>query len=79
MDTFKAGDKVRIKDRTDWPSPPGYRFAGTEGTVVNWFVWEEPMNAFFPYVVHVHIEKSPGAKEYLGNDMPFPVENLEKI
>ena len=31
---FKVGDKVKIKDRTDWPSPPGYRLANLTGRVV---------------------------------------------
>ena len=34
MNKIKAGDIVRIKDRTDWPSPPGYPLAGSEGEVV---------------------------------------------
>ncbi len=34
MGTINIGDTVRIKDRTDWPSPPGYRLANSEGEVV---------------------------------------------
>jgi hypothetical protein len=39
MNNFKVGDRVRIKDRTDWPAPPGYRLANAEGVVSR--IWEE--------------------------------------
>lgn len=79
MDKIEIGDKVRIKDRSDWPSPPGYRFADAEGTVVQWFLWEEPMAEFQDYVF-IKLEKTKGdAEAYLGNTMPFEVKNLEKI
>lgn len=33
MSNIKAGDMVRIKDRLDWPSPPGYQLVNSEGDV----------------------------------------------
>lgn len=33
MNSYQVGDKVRIKNRTDWPSPPGYPLAGAVGSV----------------------------------------------
>ena len=77
MADIKIGDKVRIKDRTDWPSPPGYKLANSEGTVVKWFDYVEPMEEFQDYV-HVKLEKTE-LTEYIGNVWPFRVENLEKI
>ena len=77
--TVKAGDKVRIKDRKDWPSPPGYLFANAEGTVVNWIDWEEPMEEFQDYA-YVSIEKAgTGAEEFIGKCEFFRVTSLEKI
>jgi hypothetical protein len=35
MSKFKIGDEVRIKDRSDWPSPPGYRLANSEGAITS--------------------------------------------
>ena len=79
MAEFKAGDKVRIKDRKDWPSPPGYLFANAEGTVVNWIDWEEPLEEFQDYA-YVSIEKAgTGAEEFIGKCEFFRVTSLEKI
>ena len=72
MADIKIGDKVRIKDRTDWPSPPGYKLANSEGTVVKWFDYVEPMEEFQDYV-HVKLEKTE-VTEYIGNVWPFRVE-----
>lgn len=33
MSKLNNGNKVKIKERSDWPSPPGYRLAGAEGVV----------------------------------------------
>ena len=33
MDILKAGDRVRIKERPDWPMPGGYKLTNQEGTV----------------------------------------------
>jgi hypothetical protein len=35
MSKIKVGDKIRIKDKPDWPSPPGYRLANSEGEVTS--------------------------------------------
>ena len=40
MDGLKEGDRVRIKERPDWPLPTGYKLANEEGRVVE--VVEEP-------------------------------------
>jgi hypothetical protein len=37
---FKAGDRVRVKDRPDWPLPTGYRLANLEGRIYD--VIDEP-------------------------------------
>jgi hypothetical protein len=34
MINIKIGDTIRINDRADWPSPPGYRLADSEGEVI---------------------------------------------
>jgi hypothetical protein len=34
MSNIKAGDIVKIKERADWPSPPGYPLANSEGDVL---------------------------------------------
>ena len=34
MSDVKLGDRVRIKDRLDWPLPTGYKLANAEGQVV---------------------------------------------
>ena len=78
MAEINLGDRVRIKDRTDWPSPPGYRLANSEGTVVVWFDWDEVEKEFKDDYVHVKLEKCD-IEEYIGNIWPFQVEHLEKI
>lgn len=40
MTDIKAGDRVRIKERPDWPMPMGYKLANEEGQVAE--VIEEP-------------------------------------
>ena len=77
MTKIKAGDKVRIKDRKDWPKPPGYKLANSEGTVVKWIEWQELLEDFQEYA-HVKIAKS-AVKEFIGKTTVFKVENLEKI
>jgi hypothetical protein len=77
MAKVKAGDKVRVKDRRGWPTPPGYRLAKSEGTVVQWVETPKVMDNFQNYA-HVQIEKSK-AEEYIGLTVVFRTENLEKI
>lgn len=65
MAKFNIGDKVRIKNQPEWPTPPGYRFAGAEGTVVA-SDFDELMGEFQPYMVFVKLEKAGDmAKEYV--------------
>jgi hypothetical protein len=79
MAKVKVGDKVRIKGRTEWPLPPGYRFANAEGTVVKWVEYDEAMEEFNDFV-YVHIEKAQGEGQvYVGNNMLFRAENVDKI
>ena len=79
MADIKAGDRVRIKDRKDWPTPPGYAFANAEGTVVTWSEYEGVMDEFQDYV-HIKIEKAyVAAKVYIDSVFPFQVDTLEKI
>ena len=40
MIDIKEGDRVRIKDRPDWPLPTGYKLANAEGRVFE--ITEEP-------------------------------------
>lgn len=79
MEDFKTGDRVKIKNRTDWPSPPGHRLANSEGTVVKWIDWDELVEQFREYVP-VQLEKVEGEGEvYTGNTFFFRMEDLEKI
>lgn len=77
MAEFQVGDKVRIKERTGWMSPLGRHLAKSEGTVVQWVDWPEKMADFHDYV-YVRIEKAE-VKDYIGNDLFFRAEYLEKI
>lgn len=79
MANLKAGDRVRIKDRKDWPTPPGYVFSGAEGTVVLWSEYEGIMDDFQDYV-HVKIEKArDAAGVYIDSVFPFQVDRIQKI
>lgn len=65
MAKFNIGDKVRIKEQKDWPTPAGFRFAGAEGTVVH-SDFDELMEEFQQHMVCVKLEKAENnAKEYL--------------
>lgn len=77
MAEIKIGDKVRIKDRKDWPSPPGYRLANSEGTVVKICEWADILEEF-PEYFKVRIEKTK-ADVKIGTELLFRAENLEKI
>jgi len=50
MVEVKLGDRVRIKDRANWPSPPGYLFANAEGTVIKWIEYEQVMEDYQEYI-----------------------------
>jgi hypothetical protein len=77
MAKFQIGDKVRVKDRKDWPTPPGYTLAGSEGTVIKICEWTEVLEEFQEYV-KVEIEKTK-ADINIGSHMIFLEENLEKM
>ena len=34
MRNIKVGDLIRIKDRPDWPTPPGYPLRNSKGEVI---------------------------------------------
>jgi hypothetical protein len=80
MAKFRTGDKVRIKDQPDWPTPPGYRFAGAEGTVIE-SDFDELLEEFLSHMVFVKLEKAGGqAKEYVVDaGFWFLTEYVEKI
>jgi len=65
MDKFNIGDKVRIKDRKGWPTPPGYKLAKSKGTIVKICEWEDVLKEF-PEYHKVRIEKTKsGVKDWL--------------
>lgn len=80
MAKFKIGDKVRIEDQPDWPNPPGYRFAGAQGTVIE-SDFDELMEEFLPNMVFVKLEKAgENAKEYVVDaGFWFLTEYVKKI
>ncbi len=70
MTAIKVGDRVRIKDRAEWPTPPGYQLANSEGTVIE--VREE-----LGFVI-VRLEKTISTSISVGNALTFREEALEK-
>jgi hypothetical protein len=77
MATFSIGDKVRIKDQQDWPTPPGFRFAGAEGTVEK-SEYNEVMGDY-QHLVYIRVEKTgDAAREYVGNAFWFLTDQVEK-
>ena len=75
MAEIKVGDRVRIKDRTGWVSPPGYRLANSEGKVIK--IWE-PGHAVFQGFLEVQIGKTE-ADINTGTALTFRAEALEKL
>jgi len=77
MTNIKLGDRVRIKDRRDWPFPPAYRLTDTEGIVTK--LWEsmDVMGEFQEYI-NVRIEKTT-TDFAVGTSLVFRMENLKKI
>jgi hypothetical protein len=69
MNKIKAGDMVRIKDRTDWPSPPGYQLADTEGEVLR--IKEEGFVTIRVVKTNTSIPKE--------TNLTLRLENLEKV
>jgi hypothetical protein len=77
MANFKIGDRVRVKDRKGWPTPPGYKLAKSEGVVVKLAGWDEVLEEFSDFV-KVKIEKT-NSNEEVGSELIFKKESLEKI
>ena len=86
MAEINIGDRVRIKNREEWPSPPGYRLANLEGKVVKVWGWEEVYEEFQDYIM-VQLDKietdvnaaTPLNYGGISNVLSLRVENLEKI
>ena len=75
---FKAGDKVKIKDREDRKFPTGYPLAGAEGVVYEAFYpWQLVYLEFGGYVP-VKIEKCETPLG-LGDSFLLREEDLELI
>ena len=69
MDNYQAGDRVRIKDRPDWPMPKGYKLANQEGRVFH--VFEEG------YVTVLLDENAAGIDARI--PLGFRADAIEKI
>ena len=77
MAQFKIGDKVRIKDQPDWPKPPGFVFAGAEGTVVD-SDFDELMGDY-EHLVFVQLDKvDDNAKAYRNVGLWFLTDQVAK-
>ena len=73
MAEIKVGDKVRIKDRPDWVSPPGYKLANSEGRVIQ--VGEPEL---FEGFVEIQLEKTEAGID-IDTPLTFRLEAVEKI
>jgi hypothetical protein len=71
MADIKAGDRVRIKDRTDWPMPSGYKLANLEGRVFD--TVDKPEG----YILVLLDTDAAGMGA--GTPLGFPVAAVEKI
>jgi len=75
----QIGDRVRVKTKAGWPAPPGYRFAGAEGTVVKWVEYDDAMADFCDTVACVRLESAFGEGEaYVGSSLLFRPDDLEQ-
>jgi len=70
MKEIQVGDRIEIKDRKDWPNPPGYLLANSEGEVTS--VGKE--DGF----VTIHLKKTNSAIP-LETTLVLRLENVEKI
>ena len=69
MAEIKVGDTIKIKERKDWPTPPGYKLAGSEGEVIS-------ISAAEGFVI-MHLRKTDsGIAE--GTTLVLRLENVEK-
>jgi len=79
MAKLKVGDKVRIKTKPDWVTPPGFRFSNAEGTVIRWSLDDALMENYKDFA-YIRLEKAEGdGKVYTGDCLMFKVEDLEKV
>jgi len=79
MPVFKQGDRVIVNGRVDWPSPPGYPFAGAEGTVEPWVHYTQTLEGFSEFVF-VRVERAEGrGARYIGGGFFFRADDLTKI
>lgn len=69
METINLGDKVKIKDRSDWPANPKYRFAGAQGQIVR--LYDE---SFAEIRMLMHVD---GVRD--GSCLSFTLDSLEKV
>jgi hypothetical protein len=76
MNEIKIGDKVRVKDRPDWPSSPGYRLANAEGVVTK--SWQEMDHEAFREYVEVRLNKAQAGVN-IKPSYNFRREDLELI
>jgi len=71
MTDIEAGDRVKIKDRPDWPMPEGYKLANLEGRVAE--VIEQPEG----YVTVILDKDATGID--ISIPLGFQMEAVEKI
>ena len=71
MIEIKEGDRVKIKDRPDWPLPNGYKLANAEGTVFE--IIDEPKG----YVTVILDKDLTGIDTSV--PLAFRIEAVEKI
>lgn len=77
MAQFQIGDKVRIMDQADWPKPPGFVFAGAEGTVMH-SDFDEVMEDY-EHLVFVKLDKvGDKAEEYKNVGLWFLTDQVAK-
>jgi len=75
---FEQGARVRVKSPSEWPSPPGFRFAGAVGTTTKWVQYDEAMRDFQDVVVCMRFEEAEGeAQQYVGSSLLFRPSDLE--
>ena len=70
MKEIQVGNMIKIRDRKDWPTPPGYLLANSEGEVTS--VGEE--DGF----VTIHLKKT-NSKIPLETTLALRLENVEKL
>jgi hypothetical protein len=76
MAELKVGDRVRVKNRADWPLPPGYRLANSEGVVCK--IWEEAGPEGYRQYVAVKFDRTRKDVD-ISRPYNFRRESLEKF